>query len=165
MGRDKVGCFRKCYFGIPRNKEFCTELVLFRVIPRNFLLFYSAEFRGTPNRFVYTEFRIPSNLATAFCIMQPGVKSKNFGRLPWPLKGQSGKKNHIWGTYYLLPTKVFLIFLWNKIKRTGEEMSWNSFYSGRRKKNKVMRNFVTPKVTKFREIPRNSTNSVIRNSA
>jgi hypothetical protein len=32
------------------------------------------------------------NRATAFCIMQPEVKSKNFGRLPGPLKGQSGKK-------------------------------------------------------------------------
>ncbi len=40
-----VGCFRKCHFGIPRNTEFYTELVLFRVIPRNFLLFNSAEFR------------------------------------------------------------------------------------------------------------------------
>jgi hypothetical protein len=52
----RLGCFRKCHFGIPRNTEFYTELVLFRVIPRNFLLFNSAEFV-----FVYTEFRIPSN--------------------------------------------------------------------------------------------------------
>jgi hypothetical protein len=36
-----VGCFRKCHFRIPRNTEFYTELVLFRVIPRNFLLFNS----------------------------------------------------------------------------------------------------------------------------
>jgi hypothetical protein len=64
---------------------------------------------------VYTEFRIPSNLATAFCILQPGVKSKNFGRLPGPLKGQSGKKKI---TYI-----GFLIFLRNKIKRTGEKMA------------------------------------------
>jgi hypothetical protein len=40
-----VGCFRKCHFGIPRNTEFYTELVLFRVILRNFLLFNSTEFR------------------------------------------------------------------------------------------------------------------------
>ncbi len=50
--------------------------------------FFTVQFRGILYRFVYTEFRIPSNLATAFCIMQPGVKSKNFGRLPGPLKGQ-----------------------------------------------------------------------------
>jgi hypothetical protein len=56
-----LGCFRKCHFGIPRNTEFYTELVLFLVIPRNFLLFNSTEFRGIPCRFVYTEFRIPSN--------------------------------------------------------------------------------------------------------
>ncbi len=73
-------------------------------ISRNSAKFFTVQFRGIPYRFVYTEFRIPSNLATAFCIMQPGIKSKNFGRLPGPLKGQSGKKNHIWGTYYLLPT-------------------------------------------------------------
>jgi hypothetical protein len=30
-------------------------------IPRNFLLFNSAEFRRIPYRFVYTEFRIPLN--------------------------------------------------------------------------------------------------------
>ncbi len=30
---------------------------------------------------------------------------------------------------------------------------------------KIMRNFVTPKVAEFRKIPRNLTNSVIRNSA
>jgi hypothetical protein len=38
------------------------------------------------------EFRIPSNLATAFCIMHLGVKTKNFGILDGHLKGQSGKK-------------------------------------------------------------------------
>ncbi len=78
----EIGCFRKCHFGIPRNTEFYTELVLFRVIPQNFLLFNSAEFRGIPYRFVYTEFRIPSSLAIAYCIMQPGVKSKDEGGKP-----------------------------------------------------------------------------------
>jgi hypothetical protein len=66
-----VGCFRKCYFGIPRNTEFYTELVLFRVIPRNFLRFNSAEFRGIPCRYVYTEFRIPPNENT---IIEPITK-------------------------------------------------------------------------------------------
>jgi hypothetical protein len=61
-------------------------------ISHNSAKFFTVQFRGIPYRFVYTEFRIPSNLATAFCIMQPGVKSKNFGRLPGPLKGQSDKK-------------------------------------------------------------------------
>jgi hypothetical protein len=63
-----LGCFRKCHFGIPRNMEFYTELVLFRVIPRNFFTvqFHGisrnfAEFRGIPCRFVNTEFLIPSN--------------------------------------------------------------------------------------------------------
>jgi hypothetical protein len=37
----RIGCFRKCIFGIPRN----TELTLFRVIPRNFVLFNTVEFR------------------------------------------------------------------------------------------------------------------------
>jgi hypothetical protein len=32
-----------------------------------------------------------------FYIMQRGVKSKYFGRLPRPLKGQSCKKLHLWG--------------------------------------------------------------------
>jgi hypothetical protein len=54
-------------------------------ISRNSAKFFTVQFRGIPYRFVYTEFRIPSNLATAFCIMQPGVKSKNFGKLPGPL--------------------------------------------------------------------------------
>jgi hypothetical protein len=31
-------------------------------------------------------------------------------RLPGPLKGQSGKKNHIWGTYYLLSIGLFDFF-------------------------------------------------------
>jgi hypothetical protein len=69
-----LGCFRKCHFGIPRNTEFYTELVLFRVIPRNsakFLLFNSAEFGGIPCRFVYTEFRISSNENT---IIEPITK-------------------------------------------------------------------------------------------
>ncbi len=66
-------------------------------ISGNSAKFFTVHLRGIPYRFVYTGFRIPSNLATAFCIMQPGVNSKNFGRLPGPLKGQSGKKI----TYYL----------------------------------------------------------------
>ncbi len=66
-----LGCFRKCHFGIPRNTEFYTELVLFRVIPRNFLLFNSAEFRGILCGFVSTEFRIPSNENT---IIEPITK-------------------------------------------------------------------------------------------
>jgi hypothetical protein len=41
--------------------EFYTELTLLRVIPRNFLLLNTAKFRGIPYRFVYTEFRMPSN--------------------------------------------------------------------------------------------------------
>ncbi len=41
-------------------------------------------------------------------IMQPGVRSKNCRRLPGPLKGQSGTKNHIWGAYYL--HRSFFIF-------------------------------------------------------
>ncbi len=47
-----------------------------------------------------------SNLTAAWCsgesIWQRGVKSKNSGRLPRPLKGQSCKKNHIWGTFNIL---------------------------------------------------------------
>jgi hypothetical protein len=35
-------------------------------------------------------------------IWQRGVKSKNSGRLPRPLKGQSCRKNHIWGTFNIL---------------------------------------------------------------
>jgi hypothetical protein len=35
-------------------------------------------------------------------ISQRGVKSKNFGRLPRPLKGQSCKINHIRGTFSIL---------------------------------------------------------------
>ncbi len=118
-----LGCFRKCHFGIPRNTEFYTELVLFRVILRNFLLFNSAELRGIPYRFVFTEFRIPSNLATAFCIMQPGIKSKNFGRLPGPLKGRSGKKNHLhrlFDFFYEIKSKE-LEKKWNETVFTMEE--------------------------------------------
>jgi hypothetical protein len=74
--------------------------------------------------------------------MQPGVKSKNCRILPGSLKGQSGKKITNGGpTTY---TGLF-DFLSNKIKRTGEKMSRNSFCNGKRYKNKVMRNFVTPK--------------------
>ncbi len=65
----ELGCFRKCHFGIPRNTEFYTELVLFHVILRNSTKLFTVQFCGIPYRFVYTEFRIPSNLATAFCIM------------------------------------------------------------------------------------------------
>ncbi len=71
-------------------------------ISRNSAKFFTVQFCGIPFRFVYTEFCIPSNLATAFCIMQSEVKSQNFGRLPGPLKGQSGKKITYGGpTYYL----------------------------------------------------------------
>ncbi len=35
-------------------------------------------------------------------MVQRGVKSKYYGRLPRPLKGQSCKKNHIWGTFTIL---------------------------------------------------------------
>ncbi len=45
-------CFRKCLFGILQNTEFYTELTLFRVIPRNILVFSTAKFR---------EIRIPLN--------------------------------------------------------------------------------------------------------
>ncbi len=67
--------------------------IVYRIgfISRNSAKCFTVQFRGIPDRFVYTEFRIPSNLATAFCIMQPGVKSKNFGRLSGPLKGLSGE--------------------------------------------------------------------------
>jgi hypothetical protein len=47
-GLPYLGCFRKYLFGIPRNTEFYTELTLFRVIPRNFLLFNTAKFRVIP---------------------------------------------------------------------------------------------------------------------
>ncbi len=95
------------------------------------------------------EFKSDSCIRKWGVIMQPGVKSKNCRRLPGPLKGQSGKKI-TWGTYYLHRS---FWFLWNKIKRTGEKISWNSFCNGKRYKNKVMRNFVTPK---SHGIPRNS---------
>ncbi len=67
----QLGCFRKCQFGIPRNTEFYTELVLFRVIPRNSAKFVIVQFRGIPCRFVYTEFHIPSNENT---VIEPITK-------------------------------------------------------------------------------------------
>jgi hypothetical protein len=66
-----LGCFRKCHFGIPQNTEFYTELVLFHVIPRNSAKFFTVQFRRIPCRFVYTEFRIPSNENT---IIEPITK-------------------------------------------------------------------------------------------
>jgi hypothetical protein len=45
---DNLRCFQKCLFRTPRNSKFNTELTLFRVITRNFLLLLprnSPEFR------------------------------------------------------------------------------------------------------------------------
>ncbi len=56
--RRRLGCFRKCHFGIPRNTEFYTELVLFRVIPRNSAKFFTVQFRGISRN--SAEFRVGS---------------------------------------------------------------------------------------------------------
>ncbi len=54
-----------------------------------------------------------SNLTAAWCsresIWKRGVKSKNFRRLPGPLKGQSCKKYHIWGTFTIQVLRALCI--------------------------------------------------------
>ncbi len=67
----ELGCFRKCIVGIPRNTELYTELTFFHVIPCNSAKFFTVQYRGIPYRFVYTDFRIPSNENT---ILEPITK-------------------------------------------------------------------------------------------
>jgi hypothetical protein len=59
--QNHIRVFSKVRFGIPRNTEFYMEFTLFRVVPQIVSLYNTAKFCGIPYRFVYTEFRIPSN--------------------------------------------------------------------------------------------------------
>ncbi len=70
-----------------------------------------------------------SNLTSTLCsgesIWQRGVKSKNFGGLPGPLKGQSCKKSHM-GDYYLLSTiqRSFFTFYDKNQKNLRQFLQW-----------------------------------------